>query len=299
MPTYAETLREAAQRLRTASVPNDLLDAQSLLAYALGQDRTYLIVHYHDEVPTEVLPPFWRSLERRCAGEPLQYITGRQAFFGLDFEVNPAVLIPRPETELIVEEVLRLASAERSEGSAGQELPPLVIDLGTGSGCLAIAIARELPQARVLAVDRSAAALEVAVRNGRRLEVMDRVQWIVGDLLEPIDERPLAWAIVSNPPYIAVEEIAGLAREVRDWEPRMALTDGGDGLDFHRRLLREAPSRLAAGGYLLIELGYQQSAAVMAMVDPSLWEAPRVLPDLQGIARTLVLQRHLGPKDTL
>jgi len=128
---------------------------------------------------------------------------------------------------------------------------------------------------------------------------MDRVQWIVGDLLEPIDERPLAWAIVSNPPYIAVEEIAGLAREVRDWEPRMALTDGGDGLDFHRRLLREAPSRLAAGGYLLIELGYQQSAAVMAMVDPSLWEAPRVLPDLQGIARTLVLQRHRGPKDTL
>lgn len=299
MPTYAETLREAAQRLRTASVPNDLLDAQSLLAYALGQDRTYLIVHYHDEVPTEVLPPFWRSLERRCAGEPLQYITGRQAFFGLDFEVNPAVLIPRPETELIVEEVLRLASAERSEGSAGQELPPLVIDLGTGSGCLAIAIARELPQARVLAVDRSAAALEVAVRNGRRHEVMDHVQWIVGDLLEPIDERPLAWAIVSNPPYIAVEEIAGLAREVRDWEPRMALTDGGDGLDFHRRLLREAPSRLAAGGYLLIELGYQQSAVVKAMVDPSLWEAPRVLPDLQGIARTLVLQRHRGPKDTL
>jgi len=263
MPTYAETLREAAQRLRTASVPNDLLDAQSLLAYALGQDRTYLIVHYHDEVPTEVLPPFWRSLERRCAGEPLQYITGRQAFFGLDFEVNPAVLIPRPETELIVEEVLRLASAERSEGSAGQELPPLVIDLGTGSGCLAIAIARELPQARVLAVDRSAAALEVAVRNGRRHEVMDHVQWIVGDLLEPIDERPLAWAIVSNPPYIAVEEIAGLAREVRDWEPRMALTDGGDGLDFHRRLLREAPSRLAAGGR-----GGRQSPASCCATQP-------------------------------
>ena len=295
MPTYAETLREAAQRLRTASVPNDLLDAQSLLAHALGQDRTYLIVHYHDEVPTEALPPFWRSLERRCAGEPLQYITGRQAFFGLDFEVNPAVLIPRPETELIVEEILRLANDENWES---WNRPPLVIDLGTGTGCLAIAIARELPQTRVLAVDRSPAALEVAVRNGRRHQVMDRVQWIVGDLLEPIDERPLAWAIVSNPPYIAVGEIAGLAREVRDWEPRMALTDGGDGLDFHRRLLREAPSRLATGGYLLIELGYQQSAAVLSMVDPSLWEAPRVLPDLQGIARTLVLQRHRGPKDT-
>jgi release factor glutamine methyltransferase len=298
MPTYAETLREAAQRLRTASVPNDLLDAQSLLAYALGEDRTYLIVHYHDEVPAQVLPPFWRSLERRCAGEPLQYITGRQAFFGLDFEVSPAVLIPRPETELIVEELLRLANEEREGRGDLPPMAPLVIDLGTGSGCLAIAIARELPQARVLAVDRSAAALEVAVRNGRRHEVMDRVQWIVGDLLEPIDERPLAWAIVSNPPYIAVEEIAGLAREVREWEPRMALTDGGDGLDFHRRLLREAPSRLAAGGYLLIELGYQQSAAVISMVEASLWEAPRVIPDLQGIARTLVLQRHRGPKDT-
>jgi release factor glutamine methyltransferase len=297
MPTYAETLREAAQRLRMASVANDLLDAQSLLAHALGQDRTYLIVHYHDEVPREVLPAFWRFLERRCAGEPLQYITGRQAFFGLDFEVTPAVLIPRPETELIVEEILRLAGTEHS-GWLGEDLSPLVIDVGTGSGCLAIAIARELPQARVLAVDRSFAALEVAVRNGCRHQVADRVQWIVGDLLEPVEESPLAWAIVSNPPYLAVEEIAGLAREVREWEPRMALTDGGDGLDFHRRLLREAPSRLAAGGYLLIELGYQQSAAVLEMIDPQIWEAPRVLPDLQGIARTLVLQRHRGPKDT-
>ncbi|MGA1368189.1 MAG: peptide chain release factor N(5)-glutamine methyltransferase [Blastocatellia bacterium] len=297
MPTYAETLREAAQRLRMAAVPNDLLDAQSLLALALGQDRTYLIVHYHDEVPREVLPAFWRFLERRCAGEPLQYITGRQAFFGLDFEVTPAVLIPRPETELIVEEILRLAGTEHS-GWLGEDLSPLVIDVGTGSGCLAIAIARELPQARVLAVDRSFAALEVAVRNGCRHQVADRVQWIVGDLLEPLEERPLAWAIVSNPPYLAIEEIAGLAREVREWEPRMALTDGGDGLDFHRRLLREAPSRLAAGGYLLIELGYQQSAAVLEMIDPQIWEAPRVLPDLQGIARTLVLQRHRGPKDT-
>ncbi|MFZ4626686.1 MAG: peptide chain release factor N(5)-glutamine methyltransferase [Blastocatellia bacterium] len=297
MPTYAETLREAAQRLRMASVPNDLLDAQSLLAHTLGQDRTYLIVHYHEEVPTAVLPAFWRFVERRCAGEPLQYITGRQAFFGLDFEVTSAVLIPRPETELIVEEILRLASAEQSGGEA-QNLSPLVIDVGTGSGCLAIAIARELPQARVLAVDRSFAALEVAVRNGRRHQVTDRVQWIVGDLLEPVEERPLAWAIVSNPPYLAVGEIAGLAREVREWEPRMALTDGGDGLDFHRRLLREAPSRLAEGGYLLIELGYQQSAAVLEMVDPETWEAPRVLPDLQGIARTLVLHRHRSPKDT-
>ncbi len=297
MPTYAETLREAAQRLRMAAVPNDLLDAQSLLALALGQDRTYLIVHYHDEVPREVLPAFWRFLERRCAGEPLQYITGRQAFFGLDFEVTTAVLIPRPETELIVEEILRLAGTEHS-GWLGEDLSPLVIDVGTGSGCLAIAIARELPQARVLAVDRSFAALEVAVRNGCRHQVADRVQWIVGDLLEPLEERPLAWAIVSNPPYLAIEEIAGLAREVREWEPRMALTDGGDGLDFHRRLLREAPSRLAAGGYLLIELGYQQSAAVLEMIDPQIWEAPRVLPELQGIARTLVLQRHRGPKDT-
>ena len=117
--------------------------------------------------------------------------------------------------------------------------------------------------------------------------------------LEPVEERPLAWAIISNPPYVAAAEIDGLAREVREWEPRMALTDGGDGLDFHRRLLREAPSRLGTGGYLLIELGYQQSAAVLEMVDPQTWEAPRVLPDLQGIARTLVLQRHRSPKDTL
>jgi release factor glutamine methyltransferase len=128
--------------------------------------------------------------------------------------------------------------------------------------------------------------------------VTDRVEWIVGDLLAPIEERPLAWAIVSNPPYIAIGEMAGLAREVREWEPRMALTDGGDGLGFHRRLLEEAPSRLQAGGYLLIEMGFQQSAAVLRMIDPTLWEAPRLLPDLQGIARTLVLQRQGRPEDT-
>ena len=297
MPSYAETLREAAHRLRTASVPNDLLDAQSLLAYTLGQDRTYLIVHYHDEVPTEALPSFWRLVERRCTGEPLQYIVGRQAFYGLDFEVTSSVLIPRPETELIVEEILRLASAENPQGGEAT-LSPLVIDLGTGSGCLAITIARELPQVRVLAIDRSLAALQVAVRNGRRHQVTDRVEWIVGDLLAPIEERPLAWAIVSNPPYVAIGEMAGLAREVREWEPRMALTDGGDGLGFHRRLLEEAPSRLQAGGYLLIEMGFQQSAAVLRMIDPTLWEAPRLLPDLQGIARTLVLQRQGRPEDT-
>jgi release factor glutamine methyltransferase len=293
VPTLTETLQKGAQRLRAEAVPNDLLDAQSLLAFALGQDRTYLIVHYHDEVPSDALSRFEALIERRCAGEPLQYITGQQAFFGLDLEVTPAVLIPRPETELIVEELLRLSPPTPPTPPTPAAPPsPLVIDLGTGSGCLAIAIARELPTVRVLAVDRSLAALEVAVRNGRRHQVSDRLQFIAGDLLEPIAERPLAWAIVSNPPYLASSELGEVAREVREWEPHSALTDGGDGLSFHRRLLADSPRRLLPGGFLLIELGYRQAPAVLEMISADLWELPRLLPDLQGIARTLVLQRR-------
>lgn len=280
--TIAEALRNAAQRLRASGVDDAQLVAQSILAEALGCDRTHLIVNFQQPVPDKALYACERMLMRREAGEPLQYILGRQEFFGLEFEVTPDVLIPRPETELIIEEVVRLSAS----------IPrPVIADIGTGSGCIAVTIARELPQAIVTASDISPAAIAIACRNAERHKLADRIQFIVGDLLEPLPPEQQFDFIASNPPYVRAEEIEGLQREVRDWEPRLALTDNADGLTFFRRLFSEAHSRLKPGGYLLCEMGYKQSEKVCALVDETLWETPQILSDLQGIPRTIALRK--------
>ncbi len=278
MATIAETLQEATGRLREAAIPNDVLDAQTLLAYALGCDRTHLIINYREELPEEPARKFADLIERRAKGEPLQYITGRQEFFGLEFEVTPDVLIPRPETELIVEETIRLAQGIET---------PIIIDVGTGSGCIAVALARELPGARLIATDISPAAIEVARRNAGRYDL--EIDFRVTDLLP--NDVPPADFVVSNPPYIAESEMSGLQREVRDWEPGTALTDFGDGLGFYRRLLAEAAHRLKPGGRMILELGFSQAEQVTGMIDPGRWNLENLLNDLQGIPRTLVLQR--------
>jgi release factor glutamine methyltransferase len=280
LPTISETLKRASEQLRAASVPNDVLDAQTLLAHALSQDRTYLIVHFNQPLSVDELTSYQALIARRAVGEPLQYITGRQEFFGLEFEVTPDVLIPRPETELIVEEAIRLSQGSR----------PVILDLCTGSGCIAVALARELSAARVFASDVSTAALQVARRNAARHGL--RVEFLASDLLEAFAQQPFADVITCNPPYVAEAEMPTLQREVREWEPRIALSDAGDGLSFHRRLLAETPSRLRPGGVLLCEMGYTQSEAILAMLNPTDWEAPQLLDDLQGIPRTLVLKRR-------
>ena len=283
--TIAETLKLASKQLREASVANDLLDAQTLLAEALGKDRTYLIVNFNEQLSDELLAGYQRLIARRASGEPLQYITGHQEFFGLEFEVTPAVLIPRPETELIVEEVIRLVDVHKIA-------KPVIVDVGTGSGCIAIALARELEDAKVTAVDISETALEIARRNAAKHELADRVRFVNSDLLAAFPEIQFADFILSNPPYVAVHELPTLQREVRDWEPHTALTDNADGLSFYRRLLNEAPSRLKPSGYLICELGFGQSAAVLAMADSQMWSEVRLLDDLQSIPRTLVLRRR-------
>lgn len=282
--TIAETLKHASEQLRAAQVPNDVLDAQTLLAEALGKDRTFLIVNFNQQLDDDLLTKYQSLIERRATGEPLQYITGHQEFFGLEFEVTPDVLIPRPETEIIVEETIRLVQQANSD-------EPIIVDVGTGSGCIAVTLAREIEQARVIACDISLAALQVARRNAARNKVEERMQFIESDLLAAFDEDNFADIIISNPPYVAVNELATLQREVRDWEPHLALTDHGDGLSFYRRLLQDAPSRLKPGGYLICEMGYTQSEAVIAMVDPAVWKEPRLLDDLQGIPRTLVVRK--------
>lgn len=281
--SISEALRIAATFLKDASVPSDLLDAQMLLAYTLGQDRTYLIINFNEQLSAELLINYQALIDRRATGEPLQYIVGKQEFYGLEFEVTPDVLIPRPETELIVEETVRLA-APLSQ--------PLIIDVGTGSGCIAITLARELEHARVIAIDISPAALSVAARNAKRNGVEGRVEFIESDLLLGLNLDYQADFILSNPPYIAEVEMPTLQREVRDWEPRLALTDFADGLSFYRRLLTAAPNHLKPGGKLIFEMGYQQVQSIKALVDSSVWLDPTTLRDLQGIERTMVLVRR-------
>ena len=280
MKTISVTLKLAIQQLRAAGVPNDLLDAQTLLAAALGKDRTYLIINFSEQLTSEALEKYQALIDRRATGEPLQYITGRQEFFGLEFMVTPDVLIPRPETELLVEETLRLTQGINQ---------PLIIDVGTGSGCIAIALAREIEDAKVIATDISVGALRVAHSNAQKHELQNQISFIEGDLFSGIETETKADFIVSNPPYIAADEMPGLQREVRDWEPKTALTDFGDGLEFYRRLLQEAPAYLKPGGHFICEMGYEQSEKIQALVDRQIWNTPNILPDLQGIERVMIV----------
>jgi release factor glutamine methyltransferase len=286
--TIAEALKEASEHLRAGSVPNDLLDSQTLLAEALGKDRTYLIINFTQQLPEDILSKFRAMVNRRAAGEPLQYLTGRQEFFGLEFEVSPDVLIPRPETELIVEETIRILE---QNGPGERVASPLIVDVGTGSGCVAVALARELAEARLVASDVSEAALRVARRNTARHGLGDRIDFVASNLLDAFAEKEFADFILSNPPYVSEEEMPSLQREVRDWEPRLALTDSSDGLNFYRRLLNDAPARLKPGGHLICEMGYGQSERISAMVNHQVWGVVKLLDDLQGIPRTIVLRK--------
>jgi release factor glutamine methyltransferase len=260
-------------------------EAGSLLSHAVSRDRTFLITHADELLTAEQLRYYRASVARRAAGEPLQYIKGSQEFYGLDFEVNPDVLIPRPETELLVETALELLKGTRS---------PLLCDVGTGSGCVAVSLLHARADARALALDVSPAALRVAARNAGRHGVADRIDLLVSDCFDALasDEQTAARfdLVASNPPYVAEDELEGLQREVRDHEPRAALTPGGDGLSVIRRLVAEAPRHLKPGGHLLVEIGFGRHEAVAALVDARVWTLLGIRPDLQGIPRTVALR---------
>ena len=272
-----------AESLQAAGVTDPRLEAGSLLAHVLRHDRTYLITHGNDPVPSEQLARFRVLIARRAAREPLQYIIGYQEFFKLSFEVTPDVLIPRPETELIVEAALELADRERSLS---------ILDVGTGSGCIVISLLHELKKARATATDISPHALEVARKNARRHSVSDRVTFTQADFLAPSTQSAAFSLIVSNPPYIPEGDIATLQREVRDHEPLTALVSGADGLDHIRALLRETPQVLHHSGYFIFEIGIGQGDAIEHLVDRAIWHLIEVRKDLQGIPRTVVLQKR-------
>ena len=269
--------------------------------HALGRDRTWLYTNPESALDPAAAESYFALVARRAAGEPTQYLTGKQEFWGLDFEVTPAVLIPRPETEHVIEVALERLGARgiKINMITGEPSPQLrIADVGTGSGCLAVALAHELPHAEIVATDISAPALEVARRNAARHAVADRIQFIECDLLGAASNSPLAPRpssldlIVSNPPYIARNESATLPREVRDHEPHAALFGGPTGVEIYSRLIEQAGALLCAGGILVLELGYNSSDEVRKMFHVQRhWANVSITNDLAGIPRVIAAER--------
>ncbi len=252
-------------------------DAELLLLYVTGAARTVLFTDGDRPLRAEELATYEELIARRQTGEPIQYILGEQEFYGLPFKVTSAVLIPRPETELLVEAVLdRLPNDE----------PLRIVDVGTGSGAIAIAVAHYLPQASVTALDLSEAALAVARENAQRLGLDHRVRFMRSDLLTGVEGEEPFDAVLSNPPYIPESDRQSLHRQVREFEPGMALFAGAEGMDIYRNLIPAAAGLLKPGGLLAVEMGYGQRLAIEGLLHG--WNGAEVLNDLQGIARVVI-----------
>ena len=272
-------IREGTERLQARARGDARLDAETLMMHVLGRNKAYLYAHPEVELACGELNRYQEALQRRAAGEPLQYITGHQEFWGLDLLVTPAVLVPRRETEHAVEAALELLREIKS---------PRVIDVGTGSGCIALALASELPGASLNAVDISNDALEVARKNAKRLNLLDRVAFSQSDLLGSyLNGAPAFDMVVSNPPYVGNSEADKLQVEVREHEPHCALFGGGvEGLDIYRRLIPQAARVLKPGGWLVMEIGYTQEQAIRDLLKD--WKDVRCVPDLRGIPRVVI-----------
>jgi release factor glutamine methyltransferase len=297
-------LKEGMVRLRAAHVPSHTLAAELLLMHALGHDRTWLYTNPEMKLEPAAAQAYFVLIARRASGEPTQYLTGKQEFWGLEFEVNPAVLIPRPETEHVVEVALERLGGRgiKIDMRTGGPSPSVrAADVGTGSGCLAVALAHELPHAQILATDTSAAALEVARRNAFRHGVADRIRFLQANLLEPILQKSQITAhqsqpfdlIVSNPPYVARNEATTLQREVRDYEPHAALFGGPTGTEIYAQLIEQASALLGEGGVLVLELGYNAADEVRRMFHVQRgWANVTITDDLAGIPRVLAAERR-------
>src|SRR5580698_6345169 len=306
-------LKEGMAQLRAAQIPSHTLATELLLMHAVGRDRAWIYSRPEESLDAAIAEKFLALIARRAAGEPVQYLIGKQEFWGLEFEVTPAVLIPRPETEHLMEVALarlgeRGIKIHMDTGAPREKLQ--VADVGTGSGCLAVALAWELPHAEVYATDISAPALEVARRNAARHGVADRIHFLQRDLLtglENIDlssvvaqhaappstqRGPLFDLIVSNPPYIARNEAPQLQREVRDHEPHAALFGGPTGTEMYQRLIDQARDLLRDRGILVLELGHDSAEHVRGIFDAqTAWTKVAVTMDLAGIPRVLAAER--------
>jgi release factor glutamine methyltransferase len=305
-----ESLRDAIVQLEREHVPSAALAAELLLMHVLGRDRAWIYAHTEHELNSEERDRYSLLVARRASGVPTQHLTGRQEFWGLDFEVTPDVLIPRPETEHVIEVAIeRLVAQASACGSLSEQdrssldQPPQaqacatqdlrIADVGTGSGCIAVALASELPVARLTATDISPAALEVARRNAQRHGVASQIDFIECNLLDavPRESRSLD-LIVSNPPYIGHREAAALPREVRDHEPHTALFAGETGIELYAPLVAQAAVLLKPGGFVVLELGHDSAEYVTGVLSAPEWSNLSITNDLAGIPRVASAQRH-------
>ena len=285
-------LKAGLETLLRHHVPSAHLAAELLLMHVLDRDRGYLLSHPEEELSAETFDRYLELVSERTTGRPTQYITGHQEFWGLDFEVTPDVLIPRPETEHIVERVLELMARQGLEKTARLR----IVDVGTGSGCIALALASEFPRAILFGADISRAALVVASCNAVRLDMADRVKFLESDLLARFQDDDFAGTldfVVSNPPYVSAGDIANVQREVRDFEPRIAWGGLERGDEMYRRLFPQALRALRPGGFVVVEIGYNMRDAVLALLGEG-WSDVAVRPDLAGIPRVVSAQKA-GP----
>lgn len=292
--TVADAVTEAVRRLREAGGSRSpRLDAELLLARALGATRAELFREPGRELSADEAAEFGVLVDRRLAREPVAYILGHRAFRTIDVEVTPDVLIPRPETETLVDVALEELKALPLAGPDPED-EPLAIDVGTGSGCIALALAAEDPFVRVVATDVDPLALAVARGNAARLGLAPRVEFVLSDLFHDVGERPFD-LVVSNPPYIPADEYVALEPNVRDHEPRLALYGGVDGLDVYRRLVPGAVLLLRPGGMLAVEVGAGQATAVAGiMTAAGAFGTPATRDDLAGVPRVVFAYRRGG-----
>ncbi|HET7751621.1 MAG TPA: peptide chain release factor N(5)-glutamine methyltransferase [Terriglobales bacterium] len=274
-----QAIQTAIQRLEAAHVGSPRMNAELLAMFVLGCDRAYLYAHDERALTKDEMARYDDALGERAGGVPAQYITGHQEFWGMDVIVSPAVLIPRPETEHVIETVLALAR---------DQPPQNMVDVGTGSGCIALALAKEFPQARVHATDISAEALEIARANAARHQLQEHIQFHQTDLLAGMEQGALDY-VVSNPPYIGDWEADSVEAQVRRFEPRLALFAGPSGLEVFARLVPQARRALQHGGWLVMEIGHSGRERVCELLKD--WEEIRITNDLQGIARVVAARR--------
>ena len=280
--TLEAWLAKAEAHLRGGPHPDRARrDAETLLLHVIRSERAALLVHWKEVLDEAEAARYIELIDRRRAGEPIQYILGETEFYGLPFHVTRDVLIPRPETEHLVEEVIELAA---------QLSAPRIVDVGTGSGCIAVALAARLPHALLTATDLAAPALAIARQNAERNGVAGRIRFLRGNLLAPVAGEEFE-IVVSNPPYVPTADRASLAVEVRDYEPPLALFAGPGGHDAYRALIPQAFAALVPGGYLALEIGHGQSEPVRALLDSAGFTEIEITPDLQGIPRVYVCRR--------
>ncbi|MFE5324179.1 peptide chain release factor N(5)-glutamine methyltransferase [Paenibacillus sp. NPDC056579] len=291
------TIREAYVKASSFLQGYDVLEAahcaELLLQHLFGWSRSELLLRWQEMFPVERQGEWEALLQRKAAGEPVQYIIGEQEFYGLPFKVNPAVLIPRPETELLVEQIVLLGKQLWQDGG-DRKTSPLVADIGAGSGAIAVSLAVQCPQWSIMSSDISPAALAVARANAELNGVGERVSFVEGDLLAPYIERGLKLdAVVSNPPYIPQADEEGLQPEIRLYEPPSALYGGADGLVLYRRLIAQLAQLPALPSLVGLEVGIGQAEAVSQMLaDAAAWDEIRIVPDLAGINRHVISVNH-------